>query len=128
MTSVAGGGEFDRYVQEVMAVPILSANEEILLAKRWRDRNDIDAAHRIITGHLRLVIKIAMRYRGYQLPVGDLISEGNIGLMKAVRKFDPDRGVRVSTYATWWIKASILEFVLVVSRKWWKFESGVISG
>lgn len=112
MPSVPSGGELDRYIQEVMTVPILSANEELALATRWRDHNDIQAAHRIITGHLRLVIKIAMRYRGYQLPVCDLISEGNIGLMKAVRKFDPDRGVRVSTYATLWIKASILEFVL----------------
>jgi len=100
------------YLREIKNFPLLSAEEEFMCAKRWVEHRDTDAAHRLITSHLRLVVKIAMRYRRYQLPILDVISEGNIGLMKAVLKFDPDKGVRLSTYAMWWIKASIHEFIL----------------
>ena len=92
-----------------------SAEEEYLLAKRWKDRGNLKAAHKLVTSHLRLVAKIAMGYRGYGLPVNELISEGNIGLMQAVKKFDPDKGFRLATYAMWWIKAAIQEYVL---RSW----------
>ncbi len=100
------------YLQDIQKFPILEADEEYMLAKRWADDGDYDAAHKLVTSHLRLVAKIAMGYRGYGLPVNELISECNIGLMQAVKKFDPERGFRLSTYAMWWIKAAIQEFVL----------------
>lgn len=104
-----------RYFQEIWRFPILDADEEYMLARRWRDHGDVDAAHKLVTSHLRLVAKMAMKYRGYGLPVADLLSEGNIGLMKAVRKFEPERGFRLATYAIWWIKAAMTEYVL---RSW----------
>jgi RNA polymerase sigma-32 factor len=104
-----------KYLSEIRKFPVLEPDEEYMLAKRWTEHGDYDAAHRLVTSHLRLVAKIAMGYRGYGLPVGELIAEGNIGLMQAVKRFDPDRGFRLSTYAIWWIKASIQEFVL---RSW----------
>jgi RNA polymerase sigma-32 factor len=104
---------------------MLSGDEEFMLAVRWREHDDRDAAHKLVTSHLRLVAKIAMGYRGYGLPVSDLISEGNIGLMKAVKKFEPHRGFRLATYAMWWIRASITEFVL---RSWSMVKMGTLSG
>ena len=104
-----------RYMQEIQKFPVLTHDEEYALAKRWADDGDTEAAHALVTSHLRLVAKIAMGYRGYGLPVAELIAEGNIGLMQAVKKFDAEKGFRLSTYAMWWIKASIQEFVL---RSW----------
>jgi RNA polymerase sigma-32 factor len=104
-----------RYISEIKKFPLLEAEEEYMLAKRWSEQGDYQAAHQLITSHLRLVVKIAAGYRGYGLPHTDVISEGNIGLMHAVKKFDPEMGYRLSTYAMWWIKASIQEFVL---RSW----------
>ena len=104
-----------RYLQEIRDFPMLKAEEEYALAVRWRERDDESAAHQLLTSHLRLVAKIAMGYRRYGLPVPDLISEGNIGLMRAVRRFDPDKGARFSTYALWWIKAAIQDYIL---RSW----------
>ncbi len=101
-----------RYLQEIRKFPLLEPNEEYMLAKRWREHDDSEAAHKLVTSHLRLVAKIAMGYRGYGLPVGELISEGNVGLMRAVKRFDPERGFRLATYAMWWIRASIQEYVL----------------
>ncbi len=101
-----------RYLQEIRKYPFLTAEEEFTLAKKWAQEGDVDAAHKMVTSHLRLVAKIAMGYRGYGLPMGELISEGNVGLMQAVKRFDPDRGFRLATYAMWWIKASIQEYVL----------------
>ena len=101
-----------RYLQEIRKYPLLTAEEEFSNAKKWADDGDINAAHKMVTSHLRLVAKIAMGYRGYGLPLGELISEGNVGLMQAVKRFDPDRGFRLATYAMWWIKASIQEYVL----------------
>jgi len=113
----ASGGEagLNRYLSEIKKFPILAPEEEYMLAKRWREHNDTDAAARLVNSHLRLVAKIAMGYRGYGLPVSELISEGNIGLMQGVKKFEPDRGFRLATYAMWWIRASIQEFIL---RSW----------
>jgi RNA polymerase sigma-32 factor len=104
-----------KYLAEIRKFPILKPEEEIAYAKRWHEQQDRDAAFQLVTSHLRLVAKIAMRYRGYGLPIGDIVSEGNIGLMQAVKRFDPDRGVRLATYAMWWIKASIQEYIL---RSW----------
>jgi RNA polymerase sigma-32 factor len=101
-----------RYLQEIRKFPILSHEEEFAAAKQWADEGDIEAAHKMVTSHLRLVAKIAMGYRGYGLPLGELISEGNVGLMQAVKRFDPDKGFRLATYAMWWIKASIQEYIL----------------
>jgi RNA polymerase sigma-32 factor len=101
-----------RYLQEIRKFPVLQPDEEFKLAKRWREDGDSDSAHQLVTSHLRLVAKIAMGYRGYGLPMGELISEGNVGMMQAVKRFDPDRGFRLATYAMWWIKAAIYEFVL----------------
>ena len=101
-----------RYLHEIRQFPMLEAEEEFMLAKRWREHEDADAAHKLVTSHLRLVAKIAMGYRGYGLPVGELISEGNVGLMQAVKRFEPDRGFRLATYAMWWIRASIHEYIL----------------
>ena len=100
------------YLAQIKKFPMLDAEEEYMLAKNWRESGNLKAAHKLVTSHLRLVAKIAMGYRGYGLPVNELISEGNIGLMQAVKKFDPDRGFRLATYAMWWIKASIQEYVL----------------
>ena len=113
----ASGGEagLNRYLSEIKKFPILAPEEEYMLAKRWREHGDTDAAAKLVNSHLRLVAKIAMGYRGYGLPVSELISEGNIGLMQGVKKFEPDRGFRVATYAMWWIRASIQEFIL---RSW----------
>ena len=105
----------NRYLQEIRKFPMLEKNEEFMLAKRWAENKDTEAAERMVTSHLRLVAKIAMGYRGYGLPIGEVISEGNVGLMQAVKKFDPDRGFRLSTYAMWWIRAAIQEYVL---RSW----------
>jgi RNA polymerase sigma-32 factor len=109
---VAPEGNLSRYLQEIRKFPMLSAEEELELARRWRDAQDERAAHRLVTSHLRLVAKIAMGYRGYGLPVGELISEGNVGMMQAVKRFDPDRGFRLATYAMWWIRAAIQEYIL----------------
>ena len=103
------------YLAQIKKFPMLDAEEEYMLAKNWRERGNVQSAHKLVTSHLRLVAKIAMGYRGYGLPVNELISEGNIGLMQAVKKFDPDKGFRLATYAMWWIKASIQEYVL---RSW----------
>ena len=113
----ASGGEagLNRYLAEIKKFPILSPEEEYMLAKRWREHGDTDATAKLVNSHLRLVAKIAMGYRGYGLPVSDLISEGNVGLMQGVKKFEPDRGFRLATYAMWWIRASIQEFIL---RAW----------
>ncbi len=105
----------NRYLSEVRKFPMLEKDEEFMLAKRWREDGDTQAAERMVTSHLRLVAKIAMGYRGYGLPIGEVISEGNVGLMQAVKKFDPDKGFRLSTYAMWWIRAAIQEYVL---RSW----------
>tara|TARA_R110000787_G_scaffold199464_2_gene310587 strand:+ start:3603 stop:4478 length:876 start_codon:yes stop_codon:yes gene_type:complete len=117
-------GGLSRYLREVWRFPILEKQVEQDLAIRLRDHGDVEAAHDLVTSHLRLVAKIAMGYKGYGLPVADLISEGNIGLMKAVKKFDPDRGFRLSTYAIWWIKASITEYVL---KSWSMVKMGTVS-
>ena len=105
-------GNLAFYLQEIKKFPILSANEEFMLAKRFKEHGDSKAAHKLVTSHLRLVAKIAMGYRGYGLPITDLISEGNVGIMQAVKKFDPDKGFRLATYAMWWIRAQIQEYVL----------------
>jgi RNA polymerase sigma-32 factor len=105
-------GSLSRYLQEIHRLPMLSPEEEAALARRWREREDTEAAHKLVTSHLRLVAKIAMGYRGYGLPVAELISEGNIGMMRAARRFDPDRGFRLATYAMWWIRAAIQEYIL----------------
>ena len=105
-------GNLAFYLQEIKKFPILSANEEFMLAKRYKEHGDTKAAHKLVTSHLRLVAKIAMGYRGYGLPITDLISEGNVGIMQAVKKFDPDKGFRLATYAMWWIRAQIQEYVL----------------
>jgi RNA polymerase sigma-32 factor len=116
-TIPASGGEagLNRYLSEIKKFPILAPEEEYMLAKRWTEHQDTDAAAKLVNSHLRLVAKIAMGYRGYGLPVSELISEGNIGLMQGVKKFEPDRGFRLATYAMWWIRASIQEFIL---RSW----------
>jgi len=104
-----------RYLSEIRKFPMLAKEEEFMLAKRWQEYGDTEAAHKLVTSHLRLVAKIAMGYRGYGLPIGEVISEGNVGLMQAVKKFDPDKGFRLATYAMWWIRASIQEYIL---RSW----------
>jgi RNA polymerase sigma-32 factor len=108
-------GGLSRYLTEIRKFPMLTRDEEFMLAKRWREHEDPEAAHRLVTSHLRLVAKIAMGYRGYGLPIGEVISEGNVGLMQAVKKFEPDKGFRLATYAMWWIRASIQEYIL---RSW----------
>jgi RNA polymerase sigma-32 factor len=111
----AGEGGLNRYLDEIRKFPMLEPQEEYMLAKRYAEHDDRGAAHRLVTSHLRLVAKIAMGYRGYGLPIGEVVSEGNVGLMQAVKKFEPDRGFRLATYAMWWIKASIQEYIL---RSW----------
>jgi RNA polymerase sigma-32 factor len=110
--SIAPEYNLSRYLQRIQAFPLLSPDEELELARRWRDRHDEEAADKLVTSHLRLVAKIAMGYRNYGFPVGDLISEGNAGMMQAVKRFDPDRGARLATYAMWWIRAAIQEYVM----------------
>jgi len=110
--NVAPEGNLSRYLQEIRKFPMLAPEEELALSRKWRDNEDMDAAHKLVTSHLRLVAKIAMGYRGYGLPVGELISEGNVGMMQAVKRFDPDRGFRLATYAMWWIRAAIQEYIL----------------
>ena len=112
LPSISADGSLKRYLSEISQFPILRKEDEYTLAKNWKEHEDIDAAHTLVTSHLRLVAKIAMGYRGYGLPISDLISEGNIGLMKAVKKFDPDKGFRLATYAILWIKSSIQEHIL----------------
>ena len=121
---LSGESGLSRYLNEIKRFPILSADEELLLAKNYLEQGESEAAHKLVTSHLRLVAKIAMQYRGYGLPVADLISEGNLGLMKAVKKFDPERGCRLSTYAMWWIKASVTEYIL---RSWSLVKMGTMS-
>jgi RNA polymerase sigma-32 factor len=108
-------GGLSRYLTEIRKFPMLPKDEEFMLAQRWKEHQDSDAAHKMVTSHLRLVAKIAMGYRGYGLPIGEVISEGNVGLMQAVKKFEPDKGFRLATYAMWWIRASIQEYIL---RSW----------
>jgi len=110
--NVAPEGNLTRYLQEIRKFPMLTPEEELALSRRWREHEDMEAAHKLVTSHLRLVAKIAMGYRGYGLPVGELISEGNVGMMQAVKRFDPDRGFRLATYAMWWIRAAIQEYIL----------------
>jgi RNA polymerase sigma-32 factor len=112
LPALSGERGVSRYLQEIRKFPLLAVDEEFMLAKRWREHGDADAAHRLVTSHLRLVAKIAMGYRGYGLPVSELISEGNVGMMQAVKRFDPDKGFRLATYAMWWIRASIQEYIL----------------
>ena len=112
LPSISSEGSLTSYMAQIKKFPMLSAEEEYMLAKSWKDRGDLKSAQKLVTSHLRLVAKIAMGYRGYGLPVSEMVSEGNIGLMQAVKKFDPDRGFRLATYAMWWIKASIQEYVL----------------
>ena len=112
---VVGEGGLARYLAEIRKFPLLDPQEEYMLAKRWREHQDTEAAHRLVTSHLRLVAKIAMGYRGYGLPINEVIAEGNIGLMQAVKRFEPERGFRLATYAMWWIRAAIQEYIL---RSW----------
>jgi RNA polymerase sigma-32 factor len=112
---VSGDGGLSRYLEEIRRFPMLEPQEEYMLAKRYLEHGDPQAAHKLVTSHLRLVAKIAMGYRGYGLPIGEVISEGNVGLMQAVKRFEPERGFRLATYAMWWIKASIQEYIL---RSW----------
>ncbi len=112
---IIGEGGLSRYLAEIRKFPLLDPQEEYMLAKRWREHEDTEAAHRLVTSHLRLVAKIAMGYRGYGLPINEVIAEGNIGLMQAVKRFEPERGFRLATYAMWWIRASIQEYIL---RSW----------
>lgn len=113
-----------RYYREIWQFPVLKPDEEYMLAVRWQEHGDVEAAHQLVTSHLRLVAKIASGYRGYGLPMSDLISEGNIGLMKAVKKFEPQRGFRLATYAMWWIRASITEYIL---RSWSMVKMGTLA-
>jgi len=115
LAAISPDGGLSRYLTEIRKFPMLTKDEEYMLAKRWREHEDSEAAHRLVTSHLRLVAKIAMGYRGYGLPIGEVISEGNVGLMQAVKKFEPDKGFRLATYAMWWIRASIQEYIL---RSW----------
>lgn len=110
--SISPDGNLSRYLQEIRKFPMLEAETEFMLAKRWAEHQDPEAAQRLVTSHLRLVAKIAMGYRGYGLPIAELISEGNVGMMQAVKRFDPDKGFRLATYAMWWIRASIQEYIL----------------
>ena len=112
LPTVSPEGGLARYLEEIRRFPMLTHDEEYMLARRWREHGDVDAAHKLVTSHLRLVAKIAMGYRGYGLPVNELISEGNVGMMQAVKRFEPERGFRLATYAMWWIRASIQEYVL----------------
>jgi len=109
---LSSDGGLPKYLRDIRAFPLLTPDEEFMLAKRWQEHEDVDAAHRLVTSHLRLVAKMAIGFRHYGLPLSDLIGEGNLGLMRAVKKFDPDKGFRLATYAMWWIKAALHEYVL----------------
>jgi RNA polymerase sigma-32 factor len=124
LPSLTSEGGLSVYLAQIKKFPILDAEEEYMLAKNWKERGNLKSAHKLVTSHLRLVAKIAMGYRGYGLPVNELISEGNIGLMQAVKKFDPEKGFRLATYAMWWIKAAIQEYVL---RSWSLVKMGTTS-
>lgn len=115
LPSVTGPGGLSLYLSNIRKYPMLKPNEEFMLAKNWREHDDKEAAHRLVTSHLRLVAKIAMGYRGYGLPINEVVSEGNVGLMQAVKRFEPDKGFRLATYAMWWIRAAIQEYIL---RSW----------
>ncbi|MEE9480537.1 MAG: RNA polymerase sigma factor RpoH [Kiloniellales bacterium] len=112
LSIIGSEGNLSRYLQEIRKFPMLEQDEEFMLAKSWQEHEDSESAHKLVTSHLRLVAKIAMGYRGYGLPVSELISEGNVGMMQAVKRFDPDRGFRLATYAMWWIRAAIQEYIL----------------
>jgi RNA polymerase sigma-32 factor len=112
LTVPVAGSSLARYLEEIRRFPMLEPEQEFMLAKQWQEHGDVEAAHKLVTSHLRLVAKIAMGYRGYGLPLNEIISEGNVGLMQAVKRFDPDRGFRLATYAMWWIRASIQEYIL----------------
>ena len=112
LPSISSQGSLQKYLSSIRKFPILEVEEEYTLAKMWKNKKDLNAAHKLVTSHLRLVAKIAMGYKGYGLPIADLISEGNIGLMQAVKRFDPDKGFRLATYAMWWIRAAIQEYIL----------------
>ena len=124
LPSIDSDRGLSRYYREIWAFPVLKPEEEYMLAVRWSEEGDVDAAHRLVTSHLRLVAKIASGYRGYGLPMADLIAEGNMGLMKAVKKFEPQRGFRLATYAMWWIRAAITEYVL---RSWSLVKMGTLA-
>ncbi len=115
MPMITAEGGLSRYLEEIRRFPMLEPQQEFMLAKAWREQGDRDAAHKLVTSHLRLVAKIAMGYRGYGLPISEIVSEGNVGLMQAVKRFEPDKGFRLATYAMWWIKAAIQEYIL---RSW----------
>jgi RNA polymerase sigma-32 factor len=115
LPSVAASGGLSRYLEEIRRFPMLEPQEEYMLAKRWQEHEDTEAAQKLVTSHLRLVARIAMGYRGYGLPIGEVVSEGNVGLMQAVKRFDPEKGFRLATYAMWWIRAAIQEYIL---RSW----------
>jgi RNA polymerase sigma-32 factor len=124
LPSIAIEGSLSNYLTQIKKFPILEAEEEYMLAKSWKDRGDLKSAQKLVTSHLRLVAKIAMGYKGYGLPVSEMVSEGNIGLMQAVKKFEPEKGFRLATYAMWWIKASIQEYIL---RSWSLVKMGTTS-
>ena len=124
LPAVPGDGGLGHYYREVWSYPILEKSEEQRLGMRWREHADTEAAHKLVTSHLRLVVKMAMKYKGYGLPIADLVSEGNIGLMRTVKKFEPEQGFRLSTYAMWWIKASITEYVL---KSWSMVKLGTVA-
>ena len=124
LPSLSGEGGLSSYLIQIKKFPMLAAEEEYMLAKSWRDRGDLKSAEKLVTSHLRLVAKIAMGYRGYGLPISDLVSEGNVGLMHAVKKFDPEKGFRLATYAMWWIRASMQEYIL---RSWSLVKIGTTS-
>jgi RNA polymerase sigma-32 factor len=124
LPALSGEGGLSRYLSEIRKFPLLAPEEEYMLAKRWKEHEDAEAARKLVTSHLRLVAKIAMGYRGYGLPVSEIVAEGNVGLMQAVKRFDPERGFRLATYAMWWIRASIQEFIL---RSWSLVKIGTTS-
>jgi RNA polymerase sigma-32 factor len=125
MPVLSPDGNLSRYLEQIRAFPMLEPKQEYMLAKAWKEKGDVDSAHQLVTSHLRLVAKIAMGYRGYGLPVADLISEGNLGMMHAVKKFEPEKGFRLATYAMWWIKAAIQEYIL---RSWSLVKIGTTAG
>ena len=125
LPAISPGGNLSRYLDQIRAFPMLEPGGEYMLAKSWKEKGDVAAAHKLVTSHLRLVAKIAMGYRGYGLPVADLISEGNLGMMHAVKKFEPEKGFRLATYAMWWIKAAIQEYIL---RSWSLVKIGTTAG
>jgi RNA polymerase sigma-32 factor len=125
LPALSPDGNLSRYLEQIRSFPMLEQQQEYMLAKSWKEKGDVDAAHQLVTSHLRLVAKIAMGYRGYGLPVADLISEGNLGMMHAVKKFEPEKGFRLATYAMWWIKAAIQEYIL---RSWSLVKIGTTAG